>query len=34
MDTQTYPQLQLLYILEGWNFEELDDTSACIKAGT
>lgn len=30
--TQTYPELQILYILEGWNFGELDNMSDCIKA--
>lgn len=34
MDTQTYPELQLLYILEGWNFGELDNMSACMKASS
>lgn len=29
---QTYPELQLLCILEGWNFGGLDNMSACTEA--
>lgn len=32
MYTQTCPELQLPYVLEAWNFGELDIMSACITA--